>query len=190
MSDAPVDTLASTLNAAAGGDQQAAEQLLPLVYEELRRLARARLARLPPGNTLQATALVHEAYMRLAGNRDQQWAGKRHFFAAAARAMRHILVDQARRKRSLKRGGEAQRMDLDELDLAVAPVPDDIEALDEALTALEQRDPRKAQVVMLHYFSGLTLEETAAALGVSVATVQREWRFSRALLFTQLREAP
>ncbi len=187
MADAPVDLLASTLNAAAQGDRQAAEDLLPLVYDELRRVARARLARLPAGSTLQATALVHEAYLRLASNRDQQWQGKQHFFAAAARAMRQILVDQARRRGSLKRGGGARRLELDELDLAIRPVPEDIEALDEALTDLEQRDARKAQVVMLHYFGGLTMDETADILGVSVPTVRREWRFTRALLFAHLR---
>jgi len=187
MPQAPIDPLETTLNAAAQGDPRAADELLPLVYDALRRLAQARLARLPAGGMLEATALVHEAYMRLASNRDAQWAGKRHFFAAAARAMRHILVDQARRKRSLKRGGQARRQNLDKLDLAIEPLPEHMEALDEALSELEQRDPRKAQVVMLHYFGGLTMEETAAALEVSVSTAQREWRFSRALLFTRLR---
>lgn len=190
MADQPAEAMTSTLNAAAQGDRQAAEALLPLVYDQLRSLARARVARLPPGSTMNATALVHEAYLRLARDKDRQWDGKGHFFAAAARAMRNILVDQARRKKSLKRGGSgAQRMELDEIDLAIAPVPEDIEALDEALTRLEQSDPRKAQVVMLHYFAGLTMEETAEALNLSVPTVQRDWRFTRALLFTQLRHS-
>lgn len=189
MSQADPDLLESTLNAASDGDPQAAEALLPLVYDALRQVARARLSRQPAGATLDATGLVHEAYLRLAGSRDRKWAGKRHFFAAAARAMRRILVDQSRRRRAQKRGGDGKRLELDDVDLAIAPMSEDIEALDEALAALEQRDPRKAQVVMLHYFGGLTMEETAEALGISEPTAQRDWRFTRALLFTQLRES-
>lgn len=177
-------TLTRTLAAAGNGDRKAAAELLPQVYEALRELARARLARLPPGATLQPTALVHEAYIKLVGKADPGWEGQAHFFGAAAQAMRNILVDQARRKGSLKRGGSAQRVD--DFELAIESPPDDILALDEALTELEKQDERKARVVMLHYFGGLTLEETAATLGISVPTVQREWRFTRSLLFTRL----
>jgi RNA polymerase sigma factor (TIGR02999 family) len=178
-------TLTRVLSAASTGDRQAAAELLPLVYDELRRLARARLAHQPPGITLQPTALVHEAYLKLVGDADPGWDSHAHFFGAAARAMRNILVDQARRKRSLKRGGDAKRVD--EIELAIEPPAEDILALDEALTELEQQDERKARIVMLHYFGGLTLEETAAAIGISVPTVQREWRFTRSLLFARLR---
>lgn len=180
----PVATLTKVLSAATAGDRKAAIDLLPLVYDELRRLAQARLATQPPGATLQPTALVHEAYLRLVGSGDPGWDSRGHFFGAAARAMRNILVDQARRRMSQKRGGGAQRVD--DFELAIEPPSDDILALDEALTELEQQDERKARVVMLHYFGGLTLAETAAALGVSVPTVQREWRFTRSLLFTRL----
>jgi RNA polymerase sigma factor (TIGR02999 family) len=178
--------LTALLEAAGQGDPTAAEKLLPLVYDELRRLARAYLARTPPGNTLQATALVHEAYLRLVGSQDPGWQGRRHFFGAAARAMRNIMVDQARRKGSRKRGGGRQRLDLEEGDLPIEPPSQDILALDEALERLEQVDPRKAEVVMLHHFGGLTMEETAEAMGVSLSTVEREWRFTRALLYAEL----
>lgn len=181
-------SLMQTLQAAGRGDRQAAAELLPQMYDELRRLARARLARVPAGTTLQPTALVHEAYLKLVGSRDPGWDGRGHFFAAAARAMRNILVDRARRRAAAKHGGERKRTDLDDVDLALEPPSVDILALDEALQQLEREDERKVQVVMLHYFGGLTLEETAAALGVSVPTVQREWRFTRTLLFTRLSE--
>ncbi len=183
--DQATATLTRVLNAASTGDRKAAAELLPLVYDELRQLARARLAHQPPGTTLQPTALVHEAYLKLVGDADPGWDSRAHFFGAAARAMRDILVDQARRKRSLKRGGHARRVD--DIELAIAPPSEDLLALDEALTELEQQDERKARIVMLHYFAGLTLEETAVALGVSVPTVQREWRFTRSLLFARLR---
>ncbi len=174
------------LQAAREGDPRAAAELLPLVYNELRRLAQARMARASPGNTLQPTALVHEAYLRLVGAQDPGWNSRGHFFAAAARAMRNILVEQARRKASLKRGGDKKRLNADEMELAIESPSEDVVALDEALTELERSDPRKARVVILHHFAGLTLEETAAALDVSLPTVEREWRFARALLYTQL----
>ena len=183
--DEATATLTHVLHAAGSGDRQAAAELLPLVYDELRRLARARLAQQPPGTTLQPTALVHEAYLKLVGDADPGWDSRAHFFGAAAQAMRDILVDQARRKRSLKRGGHARRVD--EIELAIEPPSENVLALDEALTELQRHDERKARIVMLHYFAGLTLEETAAALGVSVPTVQREWRFTRSLLFARLR---
>lgn len=180
----PASDLTRILAAAGAGDRKAAAELMPLVYEELRTLARARLSHRPPGMTIQPTALVHEAYLKLVASGDPGWDSRAHFFGAAAQAMRNILVDQARRKKSLKRGGDARRVD--DFELLIEPPSEDILALDEALTALEKRDERKARIVMLHYFSGLTLEETAAALKISVPTVQREWRFTRSLLFTQL----
>ena len=178
--------LSGLLQAAGQGDRQAAGELLPLVYDELRRLAQAYLAKTPPGNTFQATALVHEAYMRLIGKEDPGWQGRRHFFGAAAQAMRNILVEQARRKAAVKHGGDQKRVELQEPELSISPVSEDIEALNEALSRLEQTDPRKAEIVMLHHFAGLTMEETAAAMGVSLSTVEREWRFTRALLYNQL----
>ena len=178
------------LGAAAAGDDQAAAELLRLVYSELRGLARARMAKTPPGNTLQPTALVHEAYLRLIGKDDPEMSKSRaHFFAAAAQAMRDILVEQARRKKRQKRGGGRKRIDLDGADLAAVPLEpplEDILALDEALRKLEQEEPRLVEVVKLRFFAGLTTGETAAALGVSVPTVERDWRFARTLLYTQL----
>ena len=168
------------------GDPKAADQLLPIVYQELRRLAHALMAKTPPGNTLQPTALVHEAYLQLVGDQDPGWNGRGHFFAAAAQAMREILVEQARRKGAVKHGGGQKRLDADEVDLPIAPPSEDVLALDEALENLRACDPRKADVVMLHYFAGLTLEETAKILGVSRRTVDRDWCFARAVLYGQL----
>jgi len=184
--DSAPERLTRTLQLAEAGDPAAAEQLLPLVYEELRRLARSRLAKAPPGTTIQPTALVHDAYLRVVGDRDPGWNSRGHFFGAAARAMRNILVERARRKSSLKRGGDRERVDVELGDLPLEEPSEDILALDEALKQLEEADPRKARIVMLHYFAGLTLRETAEAIGVSLPTVEREWRFTRALLFTQL----
>jgi len=180
-------TLTLALKAAAG-DRQAAAELLPLIYDDLRKLARSRMAKLAPGQTLQPTALVHEAYARVIGSGDPGWDGRGHFFGAAAQAMRNILVDQARRKGALKRGGGRQRLDLQDGDLAIQLPREDILALDEALRQLETDDPRKGQIVNLRYFAGLTAEETAAALDVSVGTVEREWRYIKAWLQTQLAE--
>ncbi|MHC4081057.1 MAG: sigma-70 family RNA polymerase sigma factor [Planctomycetota bacterium] len=182
--DAP-KTLTLALKAAAG-DREAAAELLPLIYDDLRKLARARMAKLAPGQTLQPTALVHEAYVRVIGSGDPGWDGRGHFFAAAAQAMRNVLVDQARRKAALKHGGGRRRLELADSDLAIQPPREDILALDEALKRLETDDPRKGQVVNLRYFAGLTAEETAAALDVSVGTVEREWRYIKAWLHTQL----
>jgi RNA polymerase sigma factor (TIGR02999 family) len=178
------------VQAAAAGDHDAAAALLPLVYDELRRLARMRLSKTPPGQTLQPTALVHEAYIRLLGDTDPGWEGRGHFFGAAARAMRDILVDQARRKGSVKRGGDRQRKDLEDVTPQVEPPSEDILALEEALKRLEADDPRKGEIVNLRYFAGLTTEETAAALNLSVGTIKREWRFIKHWLYTQLREPP
>ncbi len=188
MSDRPeaID-VTGMLNAAAGGDGEAADRLLPVLYDELRRLAQARLRKTPPGNTLQPTALVHEAYVRLVRSGDPGWKGRHHFFGAAARAMRDILVDQARRKGSQKRGAGRARLELDEQAIADAMGEgDDLVALDEALRRLEADDPRKAEIVMLKFFAGLSTEETAAALDVSVSTIERDWRYIKAWLRRQL----
>ena len=167
----------------AQGDGRAAGELLPLVYDELRKLAAARMAAENPGNTLSATALVHEAYLRLVDRENsQQWDHRGHFFAAAAEAMRRILVDRARRKSAAKRGGDLAREELDP-DLAVAPeVQEDLIALDAALDQLASQYPEQAEVVKLRYFAGLTLPEAAAALGLSERTAGRHWAFARAWL--------
>jgi RNA polymerase sigma factor (TIGR02999 family) len=175
------------LQAVEAGDPAAAEKLLPLVYSELRKLGRSLMVRVPPGNTLQPTALVHEAYLRLVGKEDPGWNGRGHFFAAAALAMRRILVEQARRKARYRHGGDRKRLDADGIDIPIEPPTDDVLALDEALLRLQQRDKRKADVVMLRYFAGLTIEETAAVLNVSEPTVERDWRFARALLYDELK---
>jgi RNA polymerase sigma factor (TIGR02999 family) len=165
------------------GDPSAAEQLLPLVYDELRKLAAAKLALEKPGHTLQATALVHEAYLRLVGeDAEPQWDSCGHFFAAAAEAMRRILVENARRKKRVKHGGDFQRVDLHDEGIPVQPPPDEILALDEALTRLTKEDPEAAQVVQLHIFAGLSIERAAEALGVSRATAYRQWSYGRAWL--------
>ena len=179
----------AVLQAAQAGDPRAAAELLPLVYAELHQLARARLARQPPGQTLQPTALVHEAYLRIAGGgdgADVNWEGRRHFFFAAARAMRDILVEQARRKAGPKHGGGRRRQELDEACAVLEPPPDDVLAVQEALAELEERDPPKAQIVLLRYFAGLTMDETAAVLGVPERTLDRQWRFLRAWLMRRL----
>jgi RNA polymerase sigma factor (TIGR02999 family) len=171
------------LSAIAQGDPHAADQLLPLVYEELRQLAAQKLAREKPGQTLQATALVHEAYVRLVGaGGDRHWEDRRHFFAAAAGAMRRILIDNARRKQSGKHGGGRQRRDLD-ADALVAPEPNvDLLGLDAALQRLAEQDPLKARLVELRYFAGLTGDQAAAVLGISASSADRQWVFTRAWL--------
>lgn len=174
------------LQQVAQGDRQAADQLLPLVYDELRIVARARLDRLPPGQTLQPTALVHEAYLRLVGDEDPGWDSRGHFFGAAAQAMRQILVERARRKNAAKRGGDLRRISGEELELAFEPPSDELLAVDEAVKRLEQIDPRKGRIVNLRYFARMTTAETAAVLGVSVGTVGREWRYIRAWLECEL----
>jgi RNA polymerase sigma factor (sigma-70 family) len=186
------------------GDPQAAEKLLPLVYEELRKLAAAKMAQENPGQTLQATALVHEAYVRLVGGqgkeprieepknqngmggREQQWDGRGHFFAAAAEAMRRILVEQARRKGRLKRGGDIERVELDDIEISLAAPSNDVLELDDALTRLAAKHPEKAELVKLRYFCGLTGDEAAAALGISPATADRHWTYARAWLVREL----
>ena len=168
------------LEAANGGDRQAASDLLPLVYDELRKLAAVRLAREKPGQTLNPTALVHEAYLRLVG--DQQFQGRRHFFAAAAEAIRRILVEQARRRQAAKRGGALQHADVDP-DQFAAPTPDDeLLALHEALDRLTVDHPEKAELVKLRYFGGMTADQAADALGISPSTADRHWSYARAWL--------
>jgi RNA polymerase sigma factor (TIGR02999 family) len=168
------------------GEQAAFDQLVPLVYDELRRLARGHMARERPDHTLQASGLVHEAYVRLIELKQMRWQNRAHFFAMAARVMRRILVDNARARRNDKRGGGVPKVTLEEA-LVVASGPGaDLVALDEALTALEALHPRKSQVVELRYFAGLSLEETAEALRVSIDTVKRDWRFAKLWLFSEL----
>jgi RNA polymerase sigma factor (TIGR02999 family) len=175
------------LSAIEQGDPRAAEQLLPLVYDELRKLAALRLAHEKPGQTLQATALVHEAYLRLVDSDPARtWDGRGHFFAAAAEAMRRILVENARRKGTRKHGGDQRRADLD-LDALVAPGPEmDLLALDAALDRLAERDPQKARLVELRYFAGLTGDQAAAVLGISPSSVDRQWTYTRAWLRREL----
>jgi RNA polymerase sigma factor (TIGR02999 family) len=174
------------LDAIGQGDAQAAAQLLPLVYDELRRLAAQRLAHEAPGNTLEATALVHEAYLRLVGNREGEWDNRGHFFAAAGEAMRRILVENARRKRRARHGGGCKRLDVDVIDLAADVADERLLALDEAMTQLAAEEPTVAEVVKLRYFAGFTIEQTAEALGISVRTANRHWAYARAWLHRQL----
>jgi RNA polymerase sigma factor (TIGR02999 family) len=178
-----------TLSAIEQGDPSAAAQLLPLVYDELRQLAAQKLAHEQPGQTLQATALVHEAYLRLVGGEQtRDWDGRGHFFAAAAEAMRRILVDNARRKRRPKHGGDRQRVELNDA-LDVAEPGDELLALNDALDRFAAQEPVKAELVKLRYFAGLSLEEAAACLGISEATAKRYWAVARAWLFADLSEA-
>ncbi|MCK4343203.1 MAG: sigma-70 family RNA polymerase sigma factor [Phycisphaerae bacterium] len=168
------------------GDQRAADELLAAVYDELRRLAASKLARERPGQTLQATALVHEAYLRLVGDQDATWENRGHFFAAAAEAMRRILVEAARRKARLKHGGGRRRYELDEADYAVQPDSIDLVALDEALDKLAKEDRVKADLVQLRYFAGLTVVQAGEVLGISRATADRYWNFARAWLYHEI----
>jgi RNA polymerase sigma factor (TIGR02999 family) len=187
----PMTEVTSILSAIEAGDPHAAAHLLPLVYDELRQLAAARLAAEKPGQTLQATALVHEAYLRLVDvDRVQHWDSRAHFFAAAAEAMHRILIDQARRKRRPKHGGGRSRVSLDEaLSLGEAP-DDDLLALDEALAKLAHDEPAKAELVKLHYFAGLSLEEAGRVLGISHRTAKRHWAYARAWLYAAICDAP
>src|SRR3954447_26807264 len=184
----PMNEVTRVLSAIEAGDPQAAEQLLPLVYDALRRLAAQRLAGEGPGHTLQPTALVHEAYLKLVGADPQQpWNGRVHFFAAAAEAMRRILIDHARRKHRARRGGGKKRVELGDMDdiemVSERGQVDELLALDEALRQLAVADPRRAELVRLRYFAGLTLEQAAELLGISRATADRHWAFARAWLY-------
>ena len=175
------------LDAISQGDPSAAAQLLPLVYAELRRLAAAQLAAEPPGHTLQPTALVHEAYLRLVGTAvEPRWNSRGHFFGAAAQAMRRILVESARRKQRVKHGGELERVELEEYDFPVTPPPEELLALDEALARLAAEDADAVRIVDLHFFAGLSIDEAADALGVSRATAYRQWAYARAWLRCEL----
>jgi RNA polymerase sigma factor (TIGR02999 family) len=175
------------LSAIENGDPHAADQLLPLVYDELRKLAAARLAQEKPGQTLQATALVHEAYLRLVDtDMVQRWDSRGHFFAAAAQAMRRILLERARQKMAQKHGGRRKKLNIDAIDLASTAAPDQLLALDEALTKLAGADPVAARLVELRYFAGLTVEDAGKALGISTATAYRHWNYARAWLHGEL----
>ena len=182
--------LTRIMSAIEAGDPHAAEQLLPLVYEELRKLAAARLAQEKPGQTLQATALVHEAYLRLVDvEQAQRWNSRGHFFAAAAEAMRRILVEQARQKKSVKGGGQYQRVELPDEQLAAPSRQVDLLALDEALDKLAQQDARKAELVKLRFFAGLTIHQAASALGIADSTADADWAYAKAWLRVELANA-
>ena len=178
------------LDSIAQGDPKAAEELLPLVYEELRRLAAHKMASEAPGHTLQPTELVHEAWIRLTAGKEPHWANRAHFFGAAAEAMRRILVQRARKRTAWKRGGRAERVSLDEMEIPMAAVDDErLLAVDEALEKLAARHPRKAELVKLRYFTGLTFEEAAAVLGIAVPTAKEWWAYARAWLAVELRQS-
>jgi len=174
------------LTAIEQGNARAADELLPLVYEELRRLAAQKMLQERPGQTLQATALVHEAYIRLVGSNDGNWSGRTHFFAAAAEAMRRILIENARRKQRLKHGADRQKIDLQDASIAIEEPSENIIALDEALSKLALEDPVKAELVKMRYFAGLTIEQAAKILNLSRATADRYWSYSRAWLFDEI----
>lgn len=182
MVDLSSQDVTQVLVLAGAGDAHAAARLLPLVYDELRLIAHQRMAKTPPGNTLTPTALVHEAYVKVAGGERLPWESRKHFFVAASRAMRNILVDQARRKAAQRNGGGRKRLGLDDVDVAIEPPGEDIIALDEALQHLENEDPEASEVVTLLHFAGLTCEEAAEVLQVATRTVSRRWRFAKAWL--------
>ena len=174
------------LNAIGDGDAKAADELLPLVYEELRRLAAYRMANEAPGQTLQPTALVHEAWLRLTGNKNVKWDSRAHFFGAAAEAMRRILIDNARRKKALRHGGGQQRLDIHDVDIAATANDEELLAINEALEKFAAHDKQKAELVKLRYFTGLKIEEAAQMLGVSEPTAKRWWAYARAWLFREI----
>jgi RNA polymerase sigma factor (TIGR02999 family) len=177
------------LNSIEQGDAKAAGELLPLVYEELRLFAAQKMAQEKPGQTLQATALVHEAYIRLVGDEIQKWDSRGHFFAAASEAMRRILVDKARRKQSKRHGGNHKKVDLNDVFLAIEDPKDDILAIDEALDKLSNEDPKLAEVIKLRYFGGLTLDQIASIMGIGRRTVDRYWALGRAWLYQEITQA-
>jgi RNA polymerase sigma factor (TIGR02999 family) len=174
------------LNAIEQGDSRAADELLPLVYEQLRILASQKLSQEPPGQTLQSTALVHEAYIRLVGEEVQNWENRRHFFLAASEAMRRILIDNARRKKSKRHGGQQQRVDFDYITVADKNLPGDLIELDEALSKLTEQEPEVADLVRLRYFGGLTLEQAAKIKGISRRTAGRHWKYARLCLYREM----
>jgi RNA polymerase sigma factor (TIGR02999 family) len=182
-----VSDVTRILDAVQEGDPKAAEELLPLVYEELRRLAAQKMANEAAGHTLQPTALVHEAWLRLVGDKSHEWGSRGHFFAAAAEAMRRILIENARRKKTLKRGVEFDRVNFESVEVAMLADPEALLLINEALQKLEQEDREAAQLVKLRFFAGMTNEEAGQALGVSARTAKRYWTFARAWLFRELR---
>ena len=181
-----VSDMTRVIEAIRQGDPKAADELLPLVYEELRKLAAHKMAQQPPGQTLQATALVHEAWLKLVGGGREQWEGRRHFFAAAAEAMRHILIDRARKRLALRHGGGQERLDIDDLEVAAPIEQETMLAVNEALSELEKADSTKAEVVKLRFFVGLSERETAEVLGLSERTIERYWAYAQAWLFDRL----
>ena len=183
----PVSDVTQILHAIQDGNDQAAEDLLPLVYAELRKLAASKLAHEAAGQTLQPTALVHEAWLRLVGNEDKKWGGRAHFFAAAAEAMRRILIDNARRKHTLRHGGGQLRLDVQEMEIAAPSGDEQLFAVHEALDQLAAQDPLQAEVVKLRFFIGLKNDETADVLGVSEKTVRRSWEHAKAWLYERMR---
>jgi RNA polymerase sigma factor (TIGR02999 family) len=176
------------LESLAKGDPAAADELLPLVYQELRKLAAHKMAGQAPGHTLQPTALVHEAWLRLAGNEPGRFAGRAHFFAAAAEAMRHILIDSARRKLAVRNGGGQVRVDIEKVEIASLADDDELLAVHEVLDKLQVEDPQKAELIKLRYFVGLTFEEAAEVLGISVATAKRHWVYARAFIYEEVKK--
>jgi RNA polymerase sigma factor (TIGR02999 family) len=184
-----VNEITRILNRLPTTDPTAAAELLPIVYEELRKLARARMANELPSHTLQATALVHEAYLRLVGNDESSWANRAHFFAAAAEAMRRILIDHARRRRAVRHGGGQERLAIDEISIAAPADDDELLAVHDALEKLARHDPQKAELVKLKYFAGLTTDEAARVLGLSEPTAKRHWSYARAWLFREIRRS-
>ena len=182
----PADSVARLLGQAAEGDAKAADELLPLVYSQLHRLAQHRMKAENPAHTLQATALVHEAYLRLLGPREVPWQNEAHFYQAAAEAIRRILIDHARSKGRKKRGGSSKKMPLNVADLAASENSEQILALDEALCRLEVQDPEAASIVRLRFFAGLSIDQTAQSLNISPRTVDRRWKFARAWLYSEL----
>lgn len=186
MMMASTSSVTELLNDWQGGDRTALEKLTPLIYDELKRIAHRYMQRERDGHTLQTTALVNEAYLRLAGQQNTGWQNRAHFFAVSAQVMRHLLIDHARRRRYLKHGGELQQVLMEEAALMSEERADELVALDEALADLKQIDPRKHNVVELRYFGGLSLEETADVLGVSLMTVRRDWRAAKAWLFRRM----
>jgi RNA polymerase sigma factor (TIGR02999 family) len=182
-----VSDVTRILEAAQAGDPKAAEELLPLVYEELRKLAAQKMAGQAPGHTLQPTALVHEAWLRLSGKEFGHFAGRAHFFAAAAEAMRHILIDSARRKRAARHGGGQVRVDIEAVEIASLANDDELLAVHDALDKLAAEDSQKAELAKLRYFVGMTFEEAAEVLGISVATAKRHWAYARAFLYEEIR---
>jgi RNA polymerase sigma factor (TIGR02999 family) len=182
-----VAEIAPILRRIEPSEPSAADELLPLVYDELRKLAAQKMAHEAPGQTLQATALVHEAWLRLGGDQQVEWQNRAHFFAAAAEAMRRILIDNARRKKAMRHGGQVERVNLDSLDLAASMADDQLLALHEALDRLAAHDTAKAELVKLRFFAGLTMEQAAKVLGISERTAKRHWAYARAWLYREIR---